>query len=117
MPDTEPERSVHRRSEHPIYAELHASKEFAELRRRYRSFAFPWTVAFLLWYLLFVVMSSWAHDFMSTKLIGHINVALVFGLLQFLSTFVIARLYATHAAKSLDPLAEGLEQRYRKATK
>jgi uncharacterized membrane protein (DUF485 family) len=117
MPDTEPQRSVHRRTEQPVYAELAASKEFAQLRRRYRGFVFPWTVAFLVWYLLYVVMSMWAHDFMSIKLIGNINVALVFGLSQFVTTFVIARLYATHAQKSLDPLAEELEQRYRKAVK
>jgi uncharacterized membrane protein (DUF485 family) len=121
MPDTPTSdapaagRGAHRRSEHPVYEELHASKEFEELRQRYRSFAFPWTIGFLAWYLLYVVMSSWAHGFMSTKIIGHINVALVFGLLQFLSTFVIARLYAQHAQKSLDPLAEKLQQRYEEA--
>ena len=117
MSDTEPQRSVHRRSENPVYAELAASREFAQLRRRYRGFVFPWTVAFLVWYLLYVVMSMWAHDFMSIKLVGNINVALVFGVSQFVSTFVIARLYATHAQKSLDPLVEELEHRYRKAVK
>jgi uncharacterized membrane protein (DUF485 family) len=96
----------------PIYDELHASPEFAELRRRYRSFAFPATVAFLLWYLLYVVMSNWAHDFMSHQLFGHVNVALVFGILQFVSTFAIARLYATHADRELDPLAERLREQY-----
>ena len=59
------------------------SPEFDELRRRYRGFVFPVTVAFLAWYLLYVVMCNWATDFMSTKLVGNINVALVFGLLQF----------------------------------
>ena len=56
-------------------------------------------------------------DFMSIKLVGNINVALVFGLSQFVTTFMIARLYATHAQKSLDPLAEELERAYRKAVK
>ena len=106
MPDTEPQRSVHRRSQDPVYAELAASKEFAELRRRYRGFAFPWTVAFLVWYLLYVVMSMWAHDFMSTKIVGNINVALVFGLLQFVSTFLIAWAYARYADRRLDPVAD-----------
>ena len=40
----------------PIYDRLHATPEFAELRRRYRGFVFPATVAFLAWYLLYVVM-------------------------------------------------------------
>ena len=115
-PPSEPTSGhVHRRSEHPIYEELHASEEFARLRSNYRRFALPWTIGFLSWYLLYVVMSNWAHDFMSTKVVGHINVALVFGILQFVSTFVIARIYAQHAAKNLDPLAEKLQQRYEKA--
>ena len=86
MPDTPPPaetpaRRVHQRSENPAYATIHASADFQELRRRYRRFALPWTVAFLAWYLLYVVMSNWAHDFMSQRVVGHVNVALVFGLL------------------------------------
>ncbi len=101
------------RAQHDVYQRLHGTDEFRDLRRRYRSFAIPATVAFLLWYLLYVVMSNWAEDFMNTKLIGNINVALVFGLLQFASTFGIAWLYARHANKELDPLAADLERRYR----
>ena len=99
-----------------VYEELHATAEFADLRRRYRSFAFPATVAFLAWYLLYVVLSNWAGDFMATKIVGHINVALVFGLLQFLTTFVLAWLYARHANKNFDPIAEELEGRFNSAT-
>jgi uncharacterized membrane protein (DUF485 family) len=69
------------------------------------------TVAFLAWYLLYVVMSGWARDFMGTKLLGNINVALVFGVLQFVSTFLIAWLYARHADRQLDSLADGLRVR------
>ena len=46
----------------PIYDRLHATPEFVELRRRYRGFVFPATVAFLAWYLLYVVLSTWATD-------------------------------------------------------
>jgi uncharacterized membrane protein (DUF485 family) len=105
-------KTPHQTSGHVIYEHLHASEDFHELRNRYRRFAVPWTVAFLVWYLLYVVMSNWATGFMDTKLFGNINVALVFGLLQFVSTFGIAWLYARHANKSLDPLARRLEQRY-----
>jgi uncharacterized membrane protein (DUF485 family) len=109
MTDT---NGVHQRSQHPIYQELHDTEEFATLRRKYRGFVIPWTVAFLAWYLLYVVMSNWANDFMNTKLIGNINVALVFGLLQFASTFLIAWLYARHMNRHVDPLARSLESRY-----
>jgi uncharacterized membrane protein (DUF485 family) len=97
---------------HEAYESLHPTSEFRELRRRYRSFAIPWTITFLTWYLLYVFASSWATDFMSTKIVGNINVALVFGLLQFVSTFGISWLYARHAAKELDPLAADLNARF-----
>lgn len=104
--------TTHKISGHQVYEDLHATEEFRELRKHYRAFAFPWTVGFLSWYLLYVVMSNWATDFMNFRLIGNINVALVFGLLQFVSTFWIARLYAQHSTKSLDPLSSQLEARY-----
>ena len=74
----------------PVYDRLHETSEFTELRRRYRGFVIPATAAFLAWYLLYVVMSNWAPDFMATQVVGHINVALVFGLLQFVTTFALA---------------------------
>ena len=98
----------------PIYDRLHETAEFQELRRRYRGFAFPATVAFLSWYLLYVVMSNWATDFMSHKLWGNINVALVFGLLQFVTTFVLAYVYSRFSTKNLDPLAAQLNAYYEK---
>ena len=67
----------------PVYDQLHESPDFTELKRRYQRFVFPATIAFLGWYLLYVLMCNWATDFMGTKLLGNINVALVFGLLQF----------------------------------
>ena len=96
----------------PVYDELYALPEFARLRSLYRGFVLPATIAFLTWYLLYVVMSNWATDFMSKKVVGNINVALVFGLLQFVTTFLIAWLYARFMNKNADPIARGLEQRY-----
>lgn len=91
-----------------VYERIQAGEQFQELRRRYRSWAFPMTVAFLAWYLLYVVLSGFARDFMGTKLFGNINVALVFGVLQFVSTFLIAWAYSRHAAAKLDPIADDL---------
>ncbi len=96
----------------PVYDEIHASTEFAELRRRYRSFVFPATVAFLSWYLLYVILSNWAGDFMGTKVVGNINVALVFGLLQFATTFLLAWGYSRYSTSRLDPLARQLNERF-----
>ena len=101
-------------SQHEEYLRIHGSKEFGLLRKRFRTFAFSWTVAFMVWYLLYVLMSSFAVDFMSTTVVGNINVALVFGLLQFVSTFLIAALYSWFASSRLDPIADELLAGYDK---
>ena len=88
------------------YLAVQSSPEFVRLRKTLRGFVFPMTVAFILWYALYVVLSAYARDFMGTKVVGNINVALVFGLLQFVTTFLIAWLYARFASRKLDPVAE-----------
>ena len=98
------------------YASIAADPDFVELRRRYIRFAFPATIAFMVWYVTYVVCNNWARGFMDTPVIGNINVAVVFGLLQFLSTFVIAFLYARHANRELDPLATQLRNRFESET-
>ncbi|MFD5428709.1 DUF485 domain-containing protein [Streptomyces sp. NPDC127084] len=98
------------------FTEVQESAEFGELRRAYRSFAFPLTVAFIAWYLLFVLLSSYAGGFMGTKLFGNVNVALVFGVAQFVSTFLIAWFYARYAAGKLDPRAEAIKSRMQRET-
>jgi uncharacterized membrane protein (DUF485 family) len=90
------------------YVAMEADPRFVELRRRYRSFVFPMTVVFLGWYLLYVLLSAYARGFMDTKVVGNLNVAFVFGILQFVSTFGIAWLYARYAATRLDALADEL---------
>ena len=96
----------------PVYDRLAATPEFEQLRSRYRGFVIPATVAFLAWYLLYVVMSNWASGFMNTQVIGNINVALIFGLLQFVTTFGLAYYYSRFSTSQLDPLARDLEQAY-----
>ncbi|WP_245985283.1 DUF485 domain-containing protein [Streptomyces tateyamensis] len=91
---------------------IEQTPEFRELRSTFRGFAFPVTVGFLLWYLLYVLLSSYAHGFMATKLFGNVNVALLLGLLQFASTFAIAAWYARFADRRLDPPATALRAEY-----
>jgi len=90
---------------------VQASEEFQGLKRTLRRFIFPATLGFLAWYLLYVLMSAYARDFMATKLLGNINVAYVFGLLQFVSTFVIAFIYSRYADRHFDPAAEKIRHR------
>lgn len=87
---------------------VHTSAEFIELKRRFRGFAFPMTVAFVVWYFLYVLLSTYAVGFMSTPLIGYINIGMAMGLAQFVTTFGLTWLYVRHANRKLDPLAEQL---------
>jgi uncharacterized membrane protein (DUF485 family) len=91
------------------YRTVQDSPEFGELRRSIRSFVFPMTVAFFLWYALYVLLSAYARGFMATKVVGNINIALIFGLLQFVSTFVIAWTYARYASRRIDPQADRIK--------
>lgn len=97
---------------HEEYQRIHATDDFSQLRSAYRGFVIPLTIAFMVWYLLYVFASNWAGDFMGTKVIGNINIALIFGLLQFVSTFAIAIWYSRFAAKRMDTLADGLRDQY-----
>lgn len=93
------------------FVSVQESAEFGELRRSYRSFAFPLTVGFIAWYLLYVLLSNYADGFMGTRVVGNVNVALVLGLAQFLTTFLIAWWYARTAAAKFDPKAEAIKSR------
>ncbi|RKT11214.1 uncharacterized membrane protein (DUF485 family) [Streptomyces sp. 1114.5] len=86
------------------------SEEFRTLRRSFRSFAFPVTIGFVLWYLLYVLLSCYAPGLMRTKVVGHVNLALVLGLLQFATTFAIAAWYARYADRRIDPAATAIRE-------
>lgn len=83
-----------------------ASTRFQELKHKHRSFVFPLAVAFLLWYFAYVLLADYAHEFMSTRVFGNINVGLLLGLGQFVTTFAITTWYVSYANKKLDPIAE-----------
>ncbi|MET7773894.1 DUF485 domain-containing protein [Nocardia sp. NPDC005366] len=90
------------------FAAVHDSPQFQELRNRLRRFVFPMTAVFLLWYLSYVLLGAYAHDFMATEVFGHVNTGLLLGLGQFLSTFVITAVYVRFANRELDPRAAAI---------
>jgi uncharacterized membrane protein (DUF485 family) len=87
------------------FKEVQATEQFKELRKRHRSFVFPMAIAFLLWYFAYVLLADYAVDFMSTKVWGNINVGLIMGLLQFVTTFAITGWYVSYCNRRLDPIA------------
>ena len=93
------------------YLAAQNSPEFQDLKKRFRSFAFPMTFAFFAWYLAYVLLSTYASDFMSTEVFGNVNLGLLLGLGQFVSTFVITHLYVAHANKRTDPISDEMRER------
>ncbi len=87
---------------------VQASPEFQELRKTHRSFVFPMTVIFLVWYLAYVLVAAYFPQFMAIKVLGNINLGIVLGLLQFVSTFIITGMYVSFANKKLDPQASAI---------
>ncbi len=87
------------------------SAEFQELRKTHRSFVFPMAIFFLVWYFAYVLLADYFHDFMSIKVLGNINMGIVLGLLQFVSTFAITAAYVSFSNKKLDPKATAIRER------
>ncbi|MFJ1617240.1 DUF485 domain-containing protein [Streptomyces sp. NPDC088251] len=88
-----------------IYLEVQRSGAFQEVRRRYRRFVVPATLAFLVWYLAYVVVAITAPGLMARPVAGAVNVAMVAGLGQFLTTFLLTGAYARHARLRRDRAA------------
>ncbi len=87
----------------PDFVAIQQSEEFKALRRRSLVFIFPATALFLTWYLTYVLASAYAHDFMSTRVLGVVNIGILLGLLQFVTTVVLTLAYARYAKRTLDP--------------
>jgi uncharacterized membrane protein (DUF485 family) len=85
------------------YIAVQKSPEFQELRSRYRRWVIPVAVGSIAWYFLYVFLAAYATDFMSTKLVGNLNVGLVLGLAQFVTTFGVTSAYVRYADRELDP--------------
>ncbi|WP_394553377.1 DUF485 domain-containing protein [Agromyces sp. MMS24-JH15] len=96
-------------TEPPVdYAAVQATPEFQKLRGSHRGFVFPVLAACLVWYLAYVLLASYAHDFMSTPVWGSVNVAMLLGLAQVVTTFAVTMWYVRFANRTLDPQAAAI---------
>ena len=82
------------------------SEKFRHLKRQHRSFVFPMAIVFLVWYFAYVLLADYAAEFMSTPVWGNINIGLLLGLGQFVSTFAITAWYVWYANHKIDPHAD-----------
>lgn len=88
-----------------VYLEVQRSPAFQEVRSRYRRFVVPAVALFLTWYVGYVVTATTAPGLMARPVAGAVNVAMVAGLGQFLTTFVLTWAYARHARLHRDRAA------------
>lgn len=93
------------------FVAIQMSPDFVRLRERIVRFIFPMTALFLGWYFCYVLLAAYARSFMSFRLLGQINVGLVLGLLQFVSTILITYLYVRFARREIDPEVERIRER------
>lgn len=98
------------------YIAVEESERFRGLKRMQRSFVFPLAAFFLIWYFVYVLLAAFAPAFMSQRVWGDITVGLLFGLGQFVTTFVITMAYVSFANRKLDPIAEEIRDELEKAT-
>lgn len=94
----------------PDFERIQRSREFVTLRSRSRRFIFPMSLLFFAWYMTYVLLAAYAHGFMSVTVFGQVNIAILLGLLQFVTTAVITASYVRFARRRLDPQAERIRQ-------
>ena len=84
-----------------------ASKEFKDLMATKKIFIVPAFVFFIVYYFALPILVGYAPAFMSTKVIGNVNLAYLFALSQFFMAWTIAWLYVK-AAGDFDKLAKDI---------
>ena len=90
------------------YVAVNESEAFASLKKTQRSFVFPMAAFFIIWYAVYVLLGAYAHEFMARPVFGSVNMGLVLGLLQFVTTFAITSIYVVFANRRLDPQAQAI---------
>ncbi|AXL91383.1 DUF485 domain-containing protein [Streptomyces sp. CB09001] len=88
-----------------VYLAVQRSAAFQEVRSRYRRFVVPTVAGFFLWYVAYVVAATSAPTLMARPVAGAVNVAMVAGLGQFLTTFLLTWAYTRHARLRRDRAA------------
>ena len=84
-----------------------ASREFKDLMATKRIFIVPAFVFFIVFYFALPILVGYAPAFMSTKVIGNVNLAYLFALSQFFMAWTVAWLYVK-AAGNFDRLAKDI---------
>jgi|SRR5450631_730643 uncharacterized membrane protein (DUF485 family) len=84
-----------------------ATQQFKDLMATKKIFIVPAFVFFVVYYFALPVLVGYAPAFMSTKVIGNVNIAYLFALSQFFVAWIIAGLYVK-AANDFDRLSKDI---------
>ncbi|MEU9353987.1 DUF485 domain-containing protein [Streptomyces griseoloalbus] len=88
-----------------IYLDVQRSAAFREVRSRYRRFVVPAVAVFFAWYVAYVVTATTAPQLMARPVAGAVNLGMLAGLGQFLTTFLFTWAYVRHARLRRDRAA------------
>jgi uncharacterized membrane protein (DUF485 family) len=83
------------------------SQQFKDLMATKKIFIIPAFVFFVVYYFALPILVGYAPQFMSTKVIGVVNLAYLFALSQFFVAWIIAGLYVK-AANDFDRLSKDI---------
>ena len=83
------------------------TREFKDLLAIKKTFIIPAFLFFIAYYFLLPILVGYAPQFMSTKVIGVVNLAYLFALSQFFMAWTVAWLYVK-AANNFDRLAKDI---------
>jgi uncharacterized membrane protein (DUF485 family) len=90
---------------------LEETDEFRKLVNARWRFVAPATVFFLAYYFALPLSNGLFPSVMRTEIIGHINLAYIFALSQFVMAWLLAYFYIRQAGRVFDPLAEAVRRR------
>jgi uncharacterized membrane protein (DUF485 family) len=94
----------------PDWAAIERTPEFRALVRAKRAFIVPATLFFVVYYFALPALVGYWPDLMSTRVTGHINVAYLFALSQFVMAWAIMAVYVRRARR-YDRMVETVLQR------
>ncbi len=97
------------------YIAVEESAPFRELKKRQRRFVFPLAVAFLVWYFVYVLLSSFAPEFMAQRSRRHHRGARARTRTVRHDIRHLTMGYVSYANRRLDPGAEALRAELERA--
>ena len=95
----------------PDFAAIRQTPELARVKSRLARFVWPATGFVLAWYLTYVLLAAYWPSLMSRPVLGSVNLGLLLGLSQFVTTIVIMLLYSRFARRHIDPDVAALRER------